>query len=446
MMRLRPTPDLRRLDATRRARLAAPAAPGDADRAPLAAAAPRPSSRATSLLAAAELDQRLATALLRLPPDQRQAAIRTDPRFRRLTLAQLFALRAEDTLHQPSAEPLETAELAASIASELIFDGGGYGPAAGKAGETAALAHWLLGKALLAKRRWRLAEESFRCVVSFLPDRVPNEHRALAHAGLAQVQADLHRLDAAAPLYLSAARHFSRLDAARPAAACLSELGLALHDTGDLRNAAHVLRRALGLLGNPAFAPSLACRLHLALAEVAATLGRAASLGRHLGQARRLYRLSSSLPEDIERTWRQARIAAAAGQATAADHLFDRARQALLAHGSLAEATRCTLDHLLLWIDGDRLDSAPDLTAALAQSFQPAGHAWAADLAALVALAAGDRTRLYAAAHQLRQRLRHAPPASSGRPPLLTPVRVLTDRLLRCRGDHEDPIGAASGL
>jgi tetratricopeptide (TPR) repeat protein len=441
-----PTADPRPQDAPRRARIVDAPGPIELDGIPPAPAANPDPSRAATLLAAAELDHCLAALLLRLPPNRRQAAIRGDSRFRRLTLAQLFALRAESELHQPSSSSVETAELAAIIASELAADVGACDMPEPKLADTAALAHWLLGKALLERRLWRLAEESFHSVFVFVADRGPCEPQALACAGLAQLYLELDQLDTATALALSAADLFGQLDAARPAAACLALLGLALHDAGDLFNAVHALRKSLRLLGDPAFAPSLAARLHLALAEISTHLGRSTAAGAYLERARRLYPLSSSLPEGTERTWREARIAAAAGHPEAADPLFDRARRALLAQGSLGEATRCTLDHLLLRIDCGRPDSIPDLTAALADAFQPAGQGWAQDLALVARFPATRAPERYAAVHRLRLRLRQEPRGDAKRPPLLIPARVLIDRLLRWRGEHEDPIGAATGL
>jgi tetratricopeptide (TPR) repeat protein len=441
-----PTADLLPEDDPRRARLADPPAPVGLDGTPPAPRRAHPPSSTATLLATAALDQRLAALLLRLPPDRRQAAIHADSHFRRLTLAQLFALRAESELHQPASNPLATAELAAIIASELAADTGACDTLDPKVAETAALAHWLLGKALLERRRFRLAEESFHCVFTFVADRGPSEPQALACAGLAQLHLELDQLDAATALALTAADLFGQLDAARPAAACLAQLGLALHDAGDLLNAAHALRRSLRLLGDPAFAPSLATRLHLALAEISTHLGRSTAAVAYLERARRLYPLASSLPEDTERTWREARIAAAAGHPTAADPLFDRARRALLAQGSLGEATRCTLDQLLLRTDCGLPGSVPELTAALAEAFEPAGWESADALAQLAGLPVARASERYAAIHRLRLRLRQEPRGDAIRPPLLIPARVLIDRLLRWRGEHEDPIGAATGL
>src|ERR1700687_1619341 len=55
---------------------------------------------------------------------------------------------------------------------------------------------------------------------------------------------------------------------------------------------AATLQRALRLLDDAAFAPSLAARLHLALAERAALTGTSGLVRRHLRRARRLYRLA----------------------------------------------------------------------------------------------------------------------------------------------------------
>ncbi|HEY6320550.1 MAG TPA: hypothetical protein VJA16_03205 [Thermoanaerobaculia bacterium] len=440
-----PTADQLPQEAPRRAHRADPPVPAGLEDTPPTPHT-RPESRAATLHATAELDHCLAALLLRLPPDRRQAAIRADSRFRRLTLAQLFALRAESELHQPSSTSVVTAELAAIIADELVADVGACDAPDAKLADTAALAHWLLAKALLKSGRFRLAEESFRCVFPFVADRGPCEPQALACAGLAQLYQDLDQLDTATALALSAADLFCQLDAARPAAACLAQLGLALHEAGDLFNAAHALRRSLRLLGDPAFAPSLAARLHLALAEISTPQGRSTSAGAHLERARRLYPLSPSLPEDTERTWREARIAAGDGRPADADPLFDHARRALLAHGSLAEATRCTLDQLLQRLDCGRPHSAPELTAPLAAAFEPAGREWAERLAHLASLPATRAAERYAAVHRLRLDLRQEPRGEATRQPLLLPARVLIDRLLRWRGEHEDPIGAATGL
>jgi tetratricopeptide (TPR) repeat protein len=397
---------------------------------------------ASELLAAAREDRGLAARLLALPAPERQALVGRDPRFQRQTLATWFALQAEGALFDPQADPGEAAELAVAIA--LALAGAGQGKAHG----TAALGYWLLGRALLRKARWRFAEHAFHCVFALVPDRAASEERGLALDGLAQLHGDLGHVDAAAAFFLEAAYVFLRLDAPRPAAACQAELGLLLLETGDLPDAAHSLRTALVLLADDdALAPSLAARMWLGLAQIEAAAGDAGLARGHLHRARALYRLAPPSPsEEIDRSWREARILLAAGQEAEAEALFDQVRRELLARGSLAEAARATFEQVLLRIESGRCAAAPELCAELAAGFPPGRARWAEEIAALAREAAERPEDSYMACHALRRRLRHARLADPGRPDLLTSTRSLADRLLRCRGEDEDPLGAARGL
>jgi tetratricopeptide (TPR) repeat protein len=392
---------------------------------------------AAELFATAREDARLAALLMQLPRAERREVVLRDPRFHRQTLAQLLVLQAESQLEDPSVDPLDAAELAAAVASALPAD------AARRARKTEALAWWLVGKALLRRRDWRLAEQAFSSIFALIPQREPCEEQALALTGLAQLHADLGNPDTAAAMFLQAAYRFSRLGAAEPATACQAQLGLLLFETGDLVAARLPLRVALRSV-DEAFAPSLAARMLLALSQIETTLGNAGPAREHLQHARSLYDLSSSPAESIVRTWAEARIAAAAEQPGEAEPLLESVRLELLAHGSLSEAARCTFDHVLLRLDAGRSGTVAELTAALVQAFPLAADSWAAELAGLARLAAGQPETLYAAAHELRHRSRHAPLPSPGRPDLLISSRSLADRLLRRRAEHEDPLGAAS--
>jgi hypothetical protein len=381
--------------------------------------------RTFALLSAAETDARLAARLLAMPACERQAAALHEPRYRRASLGRLLALRAESELFDPAADPRPAAELAAAVASVLPRD------AAGETRRAAALAYWLCGKALLKAQQLRPADESFRCMFACIPSSGASEERALATLGRAQVAADTGAVDAAIGQLLLAAYWFSQLGAVHSVAACLAELGLLLLESGDLINARLPLSTAVRLLDAGA-APSLAARLRLALAEVATVLDGPAAAAEELRRARALYDLApdgASGPEALERRWREARIAAAVGDAAGAATLFDDVRRELLARGSAAEAARCTFDRLLLCIDARSLADVDDLTGALARAFPGAA---AADQAEAVDPPCWD----------LRRRLRHLAPLDPLRPPLLRPARLLSDRLLRRRGELEDPIGA----
>lgn len=397
---------------------------------------------AVALLAAAETDAELAASLLALPRMERQAVALHDPRFRRPTLAKLLLLRAESEIFDPGVDPLPTAELAAAVASAVFQDTGG------EFWQAAALAHWLLGKAQLAAREWQLAERSFRSMSAVLPDSVPSEERALVAVGRAQLAADRRDFDGATEKFLEAAYGFALLGSAQSTAACQAELGLYLLDTGDLIHARLSLGVAIAFL-DAAAAPSLAARLHLALAEVAAALNEQAGAGEEFARAQALYLLApdgAAGPEALERRWREGRIAAAACDAAGAAALLGEVRRELLVRGSLPEAARCTFDQVLLRIDAGNSRDVGDLTGALAQAFPGQGETWAEEMARVARLAAAQPEAAYAPCWELRRRLRQEVFAEPRRPLLLRAARLLTDRVLRRRGEFEDPIGAGVGL
>jgi len=397
---------------------------------------------AVALVAAAETDAELAASLMALPRVERQAVALHHRRFRRSTLAKLLLLRAESELFDPGVDPLPTAELAAAVASAVSQDAGG------ESWQAAALACWLLGKAQLAAREWQLAEESFRGMSAVVPDSGPSEERALAAVGRAQLAADRRDVDGATEQFLVAAYGFALLGSAQSTAACQAELGLFLLDAGDLISARLSLGAAIALL-DAAAAPSVAARLHLALGEVAMALNEQARGSEELARAQALYPLApdgAAGPEALERRWREGRIAAAACDGARAAALLDEVRRELLARGSLAEAARCTFDQVLLRIDAGDSRDVGDLTGALAQAFPGQGEGWAEEMARVARLAADQPEAVYAPCWELRRRLRQEVFPEPGRPPLLRAARLLTDRVLRRRGELEEPIGAGVGL
>jgi hypothetical protein len=395
-----------------------------------------------ALLAAAETEAELAAQLMALPPMERQAVALHDPRFRRPTLAKLLLLRAESELFDPGVDPLPTAELAAAVASAVSQDAGG------ELWQEAALAHWLLAKAQLAAREWDLAERSLRSMSAVLPDSQPSQEKALAAVGRAQLAADRRDVDRATEQFLEAAYGFALLGSAPSTGACQAELGLFLLDAGDLINARLSLGVAIAFL-DAAAAPSLAARLHLALAEVATALHERARASEELARAQALYPLApdgAAGPETLERRWREGRIAAAACDGARAAALLDEVRRELLVRGSLPEAARCTFDQVLLRIDAGDASDVGNLAGALAQAFPGQGEGWAEEMARVARLAVDQPEDVYAACWELRRRLRQEVFPQPGRPPLLRASRLLTDRVLRHRGELEDPISAGGGF
>jgi hypothetical protein len=395
---------------------------------------------AGAILAAAREDGELVRQLMAIPALERIETALDDPRFHRPTIARMLALQAESALGDPACDPRPVAELGAAIAGTLARDPGG------EAQRTAAWAYWLLGKAMLRAWQWRLANDAFQSISAFIPrPSLASEAEAFACLGFAQLHEDLgHEQQAGAQFLRAAYLHAKRGDHRREAA-CQAQLGLQLHGSGDLESALRPLRAALSLI-DAAFAPSLAARLRLTLAGIETVLGRAAAAREELLQARALYPLAPSVAEEIERSWSEARIAAAAGENDQAEALLERVRRELLDRGSLAEAAQCSCEQLLILVESRRFDAAGQLAGDLARAFPPAGEPWAPELAALARLAVEEPGACYPASYALRRRLRRPEIAHSGRPALLVPTRVLADRLFCGYGELEDPIGAAGDL
>jgi hypothetical protein len=406
-----------------------------ADRDPAGSAPP-------ASLASAQQDAALAAHLLALPPPERLHLARRDARFHRPSLLTLLNLRAESALFQQTqgATAEAAAELAATLAAALP-------PGAGdRTRQAAALAHWLLGKARLQRRDITGARRAFSQIAAYFadPDR-PSEELALAAAGAAQVDQQSGHPEGAVLHFQRAAYLFAQNHAQAPAAGCLAETGFLLLAAGDWTPARRNLQRAWHLL-DPALAPSMAARVALACAECEIQLAEGPGTG-WLDRARSLYALPASPHEHLTRAWAEARVAAAAGRRPEADRLFDAVRHCLFAAGSLQEALNVSCDQVIAAADPPRGADAAALAVALRAAFPGAGDAWAAGLVAIGAIAARKGTAAaHLAANDLCGRLRTGAAVAPDRRDLLTPTAALTDRLLRHRGELEDPVGAAADL
>jgi hypothetical protein len=390
----------------------------------------------TAFFHAAQHDGRLVQELMILSLPERLAQVVHTPRYHRLTLAQLFVIRAQIALFDQNADPTSDAELGAAIATGLPTDHKEHGC------RTAALAYWLLGKGRLRAGRLRQAEDAFRSILVFVRER-PSEEFGLACAGLAQAREDQGDLDGAGAFWLESAVLFSAIGSAWPTAACHAQRAFGSFESGDFPQAVLRLSAALCLL-DAGDAPSLTARVHLALAEARAGLGDQEGAQIQLERARKLYGLPTTPSESIERRWREARIASASGQHAVAGTLLDQVRTNLLRHGSAEEAARCTADLLLLRRRANQPLALDELVAAVVGAFAMDGPS-AAALRSLLHLAAEQPLPAYPVAASIRRRLRQIPLPDS-RPHFLVQSRMLADRLLCRLPEHADPVGAASHL
>ncbi len=367
---------------------------------------------ASPLLAGALLDAALADQLLAMVRDKRLPLARRQPRFHRVTLVMLLNLQAEDALLRSADASMveERAELAAVLAGSLV------GAGDGRACKAGALAHWLVGKARLHRADVAGARQAFSEMLDLVVYDPPSEELGLATAGFAQVDQQAGSWRDAAEHFQRAARVFAQLALGGSAAACLAEAGFLQLAAGDWMLARQALQRTWNLL-EPALAPSLTVRVALACAECEIRLAEGSGTV-WLERARGLYTLPASPHEALRRAWTEGLIAMAAGRHAEAELLLEGVCSRLLAEGSLREAATIARDHQAAYCRNQA--AAPGAPAAPVQTTFPGADA-------------------------LFRRRRSEWPLIAPQNDLLLPLRALTDRLLRHRGELEDPLGAAQG-
>jgi tetratricopeptide (TPR) repeat protein len=400
-----------------------------------------PPGRVRELFETAAADGRLAAMLLEVPPDEREELIRRDPVFHRLTLAKMFALRAEDALGkpgEPGTEAEDSAVLAVAIASTLPEAAGD------QARRTAALGEWLLGKTFLRQGHLAAAEASFERILVGLAGSAPCDELGLAWSGLAQARWDRKRYLEAATFFAMAALIFSRLERDQQSAACHAQRGFVLLAAGELMLARGALRSALERI-DTALAPSLSILVLLGRSACEEALGSPDAAAESIERARAVI---ASLPgggRTALARWWQALAAKRAGQDALAETLVDGLRVDLLASGGLIDAARATFHLALLRIGTGRADAVPRLATDLAEAFPEDGEPWAAEIQELADIASARPRRYDAMVRRLALRL-GAEAQRAPRPQILPPsIGQLADRLLRDRGENEEALGVAAG-
>ncbi len=390
------------------------------------------------LAARAQEAGELSEELMGMGRAERVKAARQEKRFHRAALLTLLNLEAESALLQPRGRDVgeQEAEVATILAACLVHE------PRGDAVPPGALAHWLLGKARLERADLEGAVRSFQGMLAFAGDPVvTSEAKALAAAGWAQVDQAMGAWDEAVAHFRLAGSAFAGIGATLAAAACLAEIGFTLLTTKDLLLGRRNLQRAWRLLDTE-LAPTMAARVALGCAEIEAQLGEGAER-QWLARAQGLYGLRTQPCEDLARAWTEGRIAAAAGRHGEALVLLERAQAGLVVQGSLGEAVRVSCDQLSLRLAAGQPLQADAIADALGSAFPDAGAAWARAMLDLADIAAAQGRDAYQiAVDVLLERLPAHEPLP-GRPDALTPRRALTDRLLRHRGEFEDPLGGA---
>jgi tetratricopeptide (TPR) repeat protein len=385
--------------------------------------------------------------LLALPADQRTARIRGDAAFHVPFLARLL-------LHQ-AVKPRLTRRLAASAHDRAVTADLALAVAERLPPRLPAPCHPLLPKALsLCGRLWtrlgdeRRAESRFRRLAAILRTHPTAAGSADLCHGLAQLRWRQQLLDEAIALFIRAADLWTDHGSLQNAALAHAQLGFVHLDAGaDLGEIA--AGTALQLAHNhlEPRVPALTTRIVLGLAFCHAALGkqpRAAEL-RHLAP----HLLDPSAPaataaaDRLLLQWWDARIEALAGRPAEAETQLDAVRHQLLAHGSLAEAARASLDlaevRIALRQPRRLAGLGPDLLQAFAPGAATRIAARFATLARIAATNPSDDTAVAAAEDAIRAAvsgLRHLDPQ---RPPCLSDLTTLADQFLSLEIDADEP-------
>jgi len=328
--------------------------------------------------------ERLFQELTQAPPARRLGMVR-QARFRSLGL--LDRLVAESHASQ-LAEPGRAAELARLAVRLASLFGAGDEEAA------AALprAYCLGANARRLEGRPQAAEALFAKAARFLSG--PME-RAFYCRALALVRWEQGRADEAEALLQHAACLFACEGLDREVGACLTLLGLVLHEEGGQGDPLALLARGWTEMDRDG-RPLLALRGGLALA---ALLAQAEQGERARGLLRETWRLFAAVaePEEMVRVyWWEGRVLARLGEREEALHVLESVRRQLIAEPSPAEAALVSLDLALALAESGQVDEIEALAEALQSSFPtvPVMPLTAENLRAIAILARRGERRL----------------------------------------------------
>jgi len=301
--------------------------------------------------------------LMSLPADQREQAIRDEPRLHSLALARRLTAEGEEAAaaDPPRAEAL--AQLAIAIGEWLAARRFGDSAVAAARAE----AWCLLGVA--RRRSGKDPELAFRAAARHLADR-PLESRARARLcqGLALLRRDQERTDEALALLARAAELCEQSDDLPGFGAALSAEGWLRLDEGDAEGARIAFDRGLDALGAAGNLSALLDVQH-GLAMANAELGQAIDARQAVAAGRELADLLPSERERVLALVREAEVAEACGRDRQAERIRAEAVARLRAIGAPYDAILVALELARAYREAERLEDVERLRSELAPLF-----------------------------------------------------------------------------
>jgi tetratricopeptide (TPR) repeat protein len=325
---------------------------------------------------------RLFEELMQAPPGRRLGVVQ-QPRFRNLELLDRLV---EESHACQLAEPGRAAELARLAARLAVLFGAGDEEAVA----VLPRAYCLGGNARRLEGRLQAAEALFAKAARFLSGRI---ERAFHCRALALLRWEQGRADEAEALLQHASCLFAADGLDREVGACLTLLGIVLHEEGGLGKPLPLLARGWTEIDRDG-RPLLALRGGLTLALC---LARAGQGERARGVLRETWRLFAEVwdPAEMVRVyWWEGRVLVRLGDREEGLHVLESVRRKLIAEPSPAEAALVSLDLALALAESGRADEIEALAQALQSAFPdvPAMPLTAENLRAIAILARrGDR-------------------------------------------------------
>jgi tetratricopeptide (TPR) repeat protein len=318
-------------------------------------AAPSPPPRPVSTREAMEARERaeapgLFVELLQILPEDRDARLHVEERFRTWSLAELFLERSRETATRNPQGAEELARLALVLADRL--SAALYGR--DRIEDLRARAWSLVGNARRVRSDLKGAAEAFRVARSHLsPDAADPRERAAILDREASLRRDERRFDEAVALLKDAIETFRGLGEKHLEGRSLVNLAVVHHHAGDLERAIVLLQEALPLL-DPEREPRVLLNARHNLAFYLAGAGRFEEALAAYREARPLYREFPEPWVENRRRWVRGRILRGLGRTAAAEKLLLKARDGFVDEGIPYDTALAALELATLYAEQER--------------------------------------------------------------------------------------------